>query len=61
MWFNIPLFSRRKFDQNAIFNQGNLYHTYTKARRVLRFVQRTEKERGVLPAGRNVVGGNMSL
>ena len=29
MWFNIPLFSRRKFDQNAIFNQGNLYHTYT--------------------------------
>ena len=55
MWFNIPLFSRRKFDQNAIFNQGNLYHTYT--RRVLRFVQRTEKERGVLPAGRIVVGG----
>ena len=52
MWFNIPLFSRRKFDQNAIFNQGNLYHTYTKARRVLRFVQRTEN-----PAGRIVVGG----
>ena len=50
MWFNIPLFSRRKFDQNAIFNQGNLYHTYT--RRVLRFVQRTEKS-GVYgrPAG----------
>ena len=47
MWFNIPLFSRRKFDQNAIFNQGNLYHTYTSRLDVYLDLCRELKKSGV--------------
>ena len=53
MWFNIPLFSRRKFDQNAIFNQGNLYYTY---RRVYLDLCCRELKSGELPAGRPTSG-----